>query len=96
MKFITSVKKAPSVFFEKSGIRTKKKFKHHPVLAFIKKNGNVTVIVVDTPEDLLKMPKRTKIVAQWTGKKRSDYFTFSVGKLCKYIEENPRKIGMAI
>jgi hypothetical protein len=96
MKLITSVKKAPSVFFEKSGIRTKNKFIHSPVIALVNKDGKVTVKIIDTPEALISMPKRTKIVAQWIGKNRSDYFSFSVGKLREYIENNPKKAGMAI
>lgn len=96
MKLITSVKKAPSIFFEKSGIRTKKKFKHHPFIAFIRKDGKVTVNVIDTPEALVSLPRRTKVMGQWPGKTRSDYFAFSVGKLRDYIENNPKKAGMVI
>lgn len=96
MKLITAVKKAPSVFFEKSGIRTKKKFKHHPFLAFVRKEGMVTVKVVDSSEELIKMPKRTKVIGQWPGKTRSDYFEFSVGRLRDYIQNNPKQDGMVI
>lgn len=96
MKLTTSIKKAPSIFFEKSGIRTRRKFKHHPVIAFVKKDGEVMIKVVTSPEALIKMPKRTKVLAQWCGKKRSDYFTFSVGMLRDYIENNPKKVGMAV
>lgn len=97
MKLITATKKAPSIFFEKSGIRTKKKFKHHPFIAFVRsREGDVTVKVVDTAEALIGLPKRTKVMGQWPGKTRSDYFAFTVGKLQEYIEANPKKAGMVI
>ena len=91
MKLITAGKKTPSVFFEKSGIRTKKNFDHHPMLAFVRKDGNLVVRLVTTPQELVGLPLKTRVMAQWVGKTRSDYFTFSVGKLKEYIANNPKK-----
>lgn len=97
MKLITAGKKTPSIFFEKSGIRTMKKYKHHPFIAFVRnREGDVTVKIVDNPQDLIRLPKRTKVIGQWRGKTRSDTFCFSVGKLREYIENNPKKAGQVI
>lgn len=97
MKLITAGKKAPSVFFEQSGIRSMKKYKHHPFIAFVRsRDGDVTVKIVTTPEELVRLPKRTKVIGQWRGKTRSDTFSFTVARLREHIENNPKKAGQVI
>ena len=90
MKLNTTGRRDVTAFFEMSGIRFKKKEKHHPYIAFRRGTDGVKVEVVESPEQLLKMPARTKVMAQWAGKSRSDFFQFTVGQLRTHLKKNPK------
>lgn len=89
-KLKTAGSKNTTPYFELSGIRSTKNLNHTPFLVFQEKNGEISTEIVSKPEDLLKLPAKTKVMAQWRGKKKSDYFQFTVGQLRKHIAENPK------
>ena len=89
MQVITSGRTDISDYFEKSGIRDWKKLPHTPLLVFQVEGGTVTVRIVDNPQELLGFSDDTKVMGQWTGKWRSDFFQFTIGQLREHIEKNP-------
>lgn len=83
-------------FFEESGLRNCKEQKQHPYLIFKPTKTRMNVDLCYTANELLDMPDNTKVLAQWKGKKRSDFYRFSVKELKKYLEENPKKARQQI
>jgi len=90
MKIITTGTKSPTAYFELSGIRNKKKLPQHPFIVFRQYTDRAVIEIVDKPEELVKLPARTKVMAQWPGKKKSDFVKFNVGQLKRHIQENPK------
>lgn len=86
---VSTARAATSAYFEMSGIRRETKLSHNPFLVFNKDGARTTVEIVDSAKDLLTYPTQTKVMAQWAGKQRSDFFQFTVGQLKKHIKENP-------
>jgi len=86
----TTGKANASAYFERSGIRYGDKLNHNPFLVFEEDSKNINVKIVNTISDLVKYPSRSKVMAQWPGKQKSDFFKFTVGDLRKHIRENPR------
>lgn len=84
-----SGKSATSTFFEKSGIRRGTNQAQRPFLAFSRKNNKVNVEIVEDIRTLVRMPRKTRVMTQWEGKNRSDFYRFTVGDLQEYIEEHP-------
>lgn len=78
-------------YFKLSGIRECKRLQHNPFLVFLVKDKKVTVVIIDRADELLAHPPETKVMAQWGGKYRSDFFQFTVGDFQKYIQENPKE-----
>lgn len=78
-------------FFEESGIRNNEKQAQRPYLIVRKSKTRLNLGLVYTAEELLTYPNTTKVLTQWEGKKRSDYYSFKVGDLRKYISEHPPK-----
>jgi hypothetical protein len=91
MKVITSGRTDIAKYFGMSGIRQYKELSHTPFLAFIVKGDTVTVRIVDSAPDLLKLPDDTAVMAQWGGKWKSDFFRFTVAQLRDYISKSPPK-----
>ena len=73
--------------FRISGILEYRVLNHTPFLAFIIKEGGVEVELVNSAEKLLQYPDDTRVLVQWRGKWRSDYFNFSVGELKAFNEK---------
>lgn len=84
-----SGKPATSHFFELSGIRRGTNQAQRPFIAFSRKNNKVNVEIVEDVRTLVKMPRKTRVMAQWEGKNRSDFYRFTVGDLQTYLEEHP-------
>lgn len=93
---INGAKKAHSVFFEQSGIRKSKTRSQRPFLVVKNSNGQTDLQIVEDVTEVYNMPKKTRVMTQWEGKKRSDYYTFTVGQLREYCEANPAKVGEVI
>jgi len=64
-------------------IESYKKLAHTPVLAFVDRGDSVAVQIIDKPKDILSYDIGTKMMGQWAGEWRSDYFQFTAGQ---YIE----------
>jgi len=90
VKLITTGTKSPTAYFELSGIRNKKKLVQNPFIVFRQYDDRTVVEIVEDPTELLKLPMKTKVMAQWPGKKRSEFVRFTVGQLRKHIEDNPK------
>lgn len=87
----TAGKTSSAAYFEKSGIRRMEKLTHNPFVVFNETDSGVEVEIVDNAADLIKYPSYTKVMHQWMGESRSDFFRFTVGDLKKYVKENPRR-----
>lgn len=96
MKLITAGKEACSAYFEKSGIRYGQRLDHTPFVVFSEQKDAVTVDIVDNAQDLITYPVDTKVMAQWAGRDRSDFFRFTVGDLRKHIKANPPRSVEAV
>ena len=76
--------------FTKSGnfIRGQK-LTHYPFLVFVVDNEGrrVDVRIVDNVDELLQYPDHFKVMSQWEGKWRSDFFYYLVGDVRKYMEK---------
>ena len=90
------IRKSNSHFFEDSGIRKNRTQLQHPFLILRPTKTRLNMDVVYTTEELLEMPDNTRVLAQWKGKKRSDYYSFKVGCLRKYLEDHPRQQNQRI
>lgn len=78
-------------FFSESGVLFAGKLPHTPFLAFVEKDNDVQVEIVDKVEELLQKPDETKVMAQWRGDWRSDFFQFTVGEIREVYERlNPQ------
>ena len=86
-----TIKKANRHFFEKSGIRNGEIQLQHPYIAIIPKKSKTEIELVTSVEKLITMPKKTRVLAQWKGEKRSDFYKFSVKSLLQHIAENPKQ-----
>ena len=78
-------------YFRLSGIRESKKLVHTPLLVFIATEDTVQVHIVENPKDLLSYADETKVMGQWRGQWRSDFFRFTVGQLRQYLADHPRE-----
>ncbi len=72
-------------YFELSGIFECEKLNHTPFLVFVIEDTLVCVKTVDNALALLDYPDETQVMGQWPGKKRSDFFRFTVGQYRKFI-----------
>lgn len=60
------------------------KFKHTPFIVVQDKDGNAVVQVIDNINELIGMfgnKPDTKVIQQWPGEWRSDFFTFTIEEL---------------
>ncbi len=98
IKLITGekIRKANSHFFEESGIRANKEQKQHPYLVLRKTKTRLNIDLAFTAEELLNLPDNTKILAQWKGKKRSDFYGFKVADFKKHLAENPKQVRQKV
>ncbi len=89
MKVITSGRTDLEEYFKLSGIREHKKLTHTPFLVFAISADTVEVRIVENAKKLLDFADETKVMAQWSGQWKSDYFQFKVGDLRRYVAEHP-------
>lgn len=85
MKVITCGRRDLENYFELSGIFECEKLSHTPFLVFRIVEDTVHVRTADNARTLLGYPDDTQVMGQWPGKKRSDYFRFTVGQYREYI-----------
>ena len=65
--------------FRGSGLLEYKRLSHTPFLAFIERGGDVIVEIVDSARKAALLPADTKLMVQWQGQWRSDYFQLTAG-----------------
>lgn len=78
-------------YFQRSGIRDHKKLNHTPLLVFQIGDDTVEVRILDRADKLLEYPDDTKVMGQWRGEWRSDFFQFTVGQFREHIDRCPRE-----
>lgn len=54
---------------------------HMPLLAFVVSGRSVRVEILEMAQDALNLPDDTKLMVQWPGQWRSDWFQLTVGEL---------------
>ncbi len=86
MEIITSGRSDLKDYFRLSGIFDYEKLKHNPFLVFIV-SDYMEVRIVKSVSELLEYPDDTKVMNQWPGKVRSDFFKFTVGEVRAYNEK---------
>ncbi len=96
MKNGDNIRTANRHFYENSGIRQDKTQTQHPFLVMTPGKTQMRVDVVYKASELLDLPPTTKVLAQWKGKKRSDFYRFTVKDLNSYITANPPKAKQKI
>jgi hypothetical protein len=89
MDIITSGRTDVADYSQKSGMRYYKTLNQTPFLAFLVSNETVEIRIVKNSKDLLKLPDDVKVMAQWRGEWRSNFFQFTVGKLRQHCIDNP-------
>ena len=77
-------------YFELSGIRDYSKLSHTPFLVFVASKTEIKVEIVDGIKKLLKFPDDTKVMNQWQGQWKSDFFQFTIKDLKTFIKKNPK------
>jgi len=93
MNIITAGRTDIQDYFSKSGLFDdgKKKLMHTPFLVFIRSGEVLTVQIVSTPDMLLRLADEVKVMGQWPGVNRSDYFQFTVGQYRAFAKERVAK-----
>jgi len=72
-------------------MRENKNNPHTPFLVFLFENNTIKIEIVEDPTKLLTFPDSTKVMAQWHGKYRSDFFQFTIKQLKAHIRKNPKQ-----
>ncbi len=90
------VRRANSAYFQKSGIRKGGKLTQRPFVVFRRNENGINTEIVDNVESLIKLPARTRVMAQWEGKNRSDYVQFTVAQLREFVQANPPQANEVI
>lgn len=91
IKIITTGRTDIEEYFKLSGIRECTKLSHHPFIVFLSDGDAVNVEIISDPRQLIELPPSTKVMAQWGGQWRSDFFQFTVEDFLEFIKKNPRK-----
>ena len=74
IKIITAGRTDLKDFFEKSGNFSGTKLTHTPFLVFLEREDAIHVHIVDRAEQLLTFSDEMKVMGQWQGNYRSDFF----------------------
>ena len=64
------------------------KLVHTPFLVFKETADGIEVEIVDQASALLAYPRSTKVMVQWRGEWRSDFFQMTVGDVADAMETN--------
>jgi len=80
-------------FFEKDNGDGDSVHSGNPYIVFVvsNKTKEVTVKIIDSEKDLLTYSDDTKVMKQWEGQWRSDFFQFTVGQFRDAILKKNRK-----
>lgn len=92
VKVITSGREDLENLWEKSEVFSHTKREQHPFLVFIESEDKIKVLIVKTIDKLLglNIPKSTRIMVQWEGTWKSDFFHFNFKEIRNaYYEKYP-------
>jgi hypothetical protein len=64
------------------------KLSHTPFLVFNETNDDLEVVLVDRASALSAYPRTTKLMVQWKGEHRSDFYQMTVGEVLDAMETN--------
>ena len=72
-------------------LRGRKNLPHHPFIVFDESPKTyVKIDIVHKPKELLENYKdKQKVLCQWGGQWRSDFFKFTVGEFRRFLKNNP-------
>jgi hypothetical protein len=88
VEVLTFGREATDDFFNKGMIQCNE----YPFLIFTVNNLKVEVVRSSSINELLRYPDETRVMKQWPGQWRSDFFHFSVGELRKFRNRKGSKI----
>jgi len=92
MQIITSGRNDVEEYFKRVVLAYGKLTKT-PLLAFIISEDTVKIEVITNPGLTLDLPDDTKMMGQWEGEWRSDFFKFSAGELKTFVREHPDAVS---
>lgn len=78
MRIITAGRADTDDYFKSSGVLDSEKLSRTPFLVFVEDSDCVRVQIIESIKKLLTYPDETKVMGQWEGKWRSDFFQFTV------------------
>ena len=90
-KIVTAGRSDLKDFFEKSGNFSDVKLAHTPFLVFLEEEDAIHVHIVDRSAQLLSFSDETKVMGQWQGNYRSDFFQFTVSDYRLYVDEKKKQ-----
>lgn len=90
-RLITSGRTDLEDYFRLSGVLEWKELKHSPFLVFVEGKETIEIKIVKNTTELLNYADETKVMAQWKGEWRSDFFQFTVGQVRAFLNERQSK-----
>ena len=96
IRILTSGRSDVQECFQRSGIREHKKLSHTPLLVFQEDDNTVEVVILERADKLLEYPDNIKVMGQWRGEWRSDFFQFTVGQFREHIANYPPELWQIV
>lgn len=85
-KVVTTGRTDIDKLFQLSDILSSSKLNHTPFIVFQELDESIVIVLVRNKDDLLmSYPDETKVMVQWKGNWRSDFFHFTVGDVREYV-----------
>jgi hypothetical protein len=92
MDIITSGRNDLNDFFDNLNPNEKFSYSHTPFLVFNCSDNTVKVDIVRKRVDLERYGDDTKVMKQWGGEYRSDFFHFTLGQMREYFDESLKEL----
>ena len=87
MNIITTGRTDIESYFRLSGVLESQQLAHTPFIVFNSDGANVSVEIVRSVQDLLTYSEDTKVMGQWGGKYRIDFFQFTIKDVKKFLDK---------
>jgi len=82
-------------YFSISGVFDASKLSHTPFLVFSISDERLAVKIVESARQLLDFPDATRVMGQWRGEWKSDFFQFNVGHYRAFLSEQNEPLKTA-
>jgi hypothetical protein len=93
MKIVTAGRIDTEELFRISGVLSYSKLNHTPFIVFQELDEGIVVALVRNKDELLmSYSDETKVMVQWKGQWRSDFFQFTVGDVRDYLREKEDEV----